>query len=226
VTIARLRTQEIGAAVRKERLRLVKDAPEPVVINLDAVLTIGQSREVQWGAIKLHAPPLDFKMGARLYVSAHALHDLREREAPTESIKAAQFVVAALLRQAVKPARGRDRLRCWHCVFLKDSPEELEQLIHWLLHVPDEAGYVPPKQQVTIDFMDNVATFAKAFPGWMKDGWPMSWAHYQYGMRHLGRAWAREELRTASATRMAQTQVEDFKPYVLETKAAAGWVNG
>lgn len=226
MTVARLRTTEIAAAVRKERLRLVKDAPEPVVINLDAVLTIGQSREVQWGAIKLHAPPLSFVLGARLYVSANALRDLREKKAPPQSIKAAQHVVAALLRQAVKPARSIDRLRCWWCVFLKDTPEELESLIHWLLHVPDEAGYVPPKQKVTIDFMDNVMTFAKAFPSCMKDGWPLSWAHYQYGMRHLGRAWAREELRTASATRMAQTEVKDFKPYVIETRAAAGWVNG
>lgn len=226
MTVARIRTREIAAAVRRERVRLVKDAPEPVVINLDAVLTIGQSREVQWGAIKLHAPPLPFRLGAKLYVSANALRELREKSAPPQSIKAAQSVVAALLREAVKPARGIDHLRCWWCVFLKDSAEELQGLIRWLLFVPDEAGYVPPTRAVTIDFMDNVAVFAKSFPAWMKDGWPMSWAHYQYGMRHLARAWAREELRTASATRMAQTEAKDFKPYVMETQQAAGWVNG
>ena len=226
MTTARLRTTEIEAAVRKERVRLLKDVPEPVIINLDAVLTIGQSRELQWGAIKLHAPPLSFPLGARLFVSANALRELREKEAPPQSIKAAQSVVAALLRQAVKPARKIDHLRCWSCVFLKDSAEDIEGLCRWLLSVPDGAGYPMPDKQITIDFMDNVAGFAKAFPAWMRDGWPMSWAHYQYGMRHLSRAWAREELRMAAASRMAQTEAKDFKPYVTETQRAAGWING
>lgn len=226
MTIIRLRTPEIGAAVRKERLRLLKDVPEPVVINLDAVLSLGQSREVQWGAIKLHAPPLSFPLGARLYVSDHALRDLREHAAPPSSLKAAQSVVAALLRQAVRPVRALDRVRCWWCVFLRDTPEELSGLLRWLLYVPDEAAYVPPTRAVTIDFMDNVAAFSRAFPDWMQDGWPLSWAHYQYGMRHLARVWAREELRTSSATRMAQAEAKDFKPYLIDMQQAAGWHNG
>ena len=223
MTVARLRTAEIAEAIRKERVRLLKESPEPVIINLDAVLTIGQSREFQWGAIKLHAPPLPFPLGARLFVAANALRDLRENQASDLSIKAAQSVVAALLRKAVKPSRSLDRLRCWSCAFTKDDPEAIEGLIRWLLMVPDEASYTPPDRKVTIDFMDNVAAFGKAFPAWMKDGWPMSWAHYQYGMRHLGRAWAREELRLASANRMAQAEQKHFKPYVAETQQAAGW---
>lgn len=198
-------------------------AVEPKVINVDAVLVLGQERTVAWGAITLHAPPLSFILGARLLVAANALRDLREKHAPEDSIRAAQSVAAALLRQALKPIKKLDRFRCWSCVFTKDAPEDIEGLISWLLDVPDEASYQPPERKVTIDFMDNVAQFAKAFPAWVKDGWPLSWAHYQYGMRHLGRAWVREELRQAAAARAGQAEKKDFKAYITEQRPAAGW---
>lgn len=219
----RLRTEDILAEVNRERVRLIKDAPEPTVINVDAVLVLGQERTVAWGAITLHAPPLSFVLGARLFVASNAIRDLQDKKAPEASVKAAQSVAAALLRKALKPVKKLDRLRCWSCVFTKDSPDEVRALIDWLLDVPDQAGYEPSSKRVTVDFMDNVAQFARSFPAWMKDGWPLSWAHYQYGMRHLGRAWVREELRLASAARAGQAEKKDFQKYVSEQKHAAGW---
>lgn len=221
--IARLRTEDILAEIRRENVRVLKATPEPSVININAVLVLGQERKVQWGAITLHAPPLPFLLGAKLLVAANALRDLRDKKAPESSMKAAQSVAAALLRQALKPTKKLDRLRCWSCVFTKDSDEDVEGLIRWLIDVPDEASYTPPKKKVTIDFMDNVAQFAAAFPAWMQDGWPLSWAHYQYGSRHLGRAWVREEMRQAAASRAGQAEKKDFQEYVAEQKYAAGW---
>jgi len=201
-----------------------KDVPEPVVINLDAVLTIGQTREFQWGAIKLHAPPLSFPLGARLMVAANALRDLREHKAPPTSLKHAQSVAAAYIRQAVAPATFAGRLRCWSCLFVKDDPETVEGLMRWLLMVPDQAQYQPPDRKLTVDFMDAISAFATAFPAWMgADGWPLSWAHYQYGTRHLGRAAARAELRQAVAARAGGAEAKGFKQYVAEQQQAAGW---
>jgi hypothetical protein len=221
--IARLRTEHIMAEIRRERVRLVKQAPDPVVINIDAVLTVGQSREFQWGAIKLHAPPLSFNLGARLLVASEAIKELQKKNAPPQAIKAAQSLAVALLRQAVKPSRRIDTLRCWYCVLAEDSPEETVSLIDWLLYVPDDAEYPPITKKIMVDFMDAVAAFVKAFPAWTKDGWPISWAHYTYGHRHMGRAAARDELRQAIASRAGQADMKGWREYARDQQEAAGW---
>lgn len=59
--------------------------------------------------------------------------------------------------------------------------------------------------------MEDLATFAHAFPSWCGgDGLPLSYRHYRYGMTHLGRDDARATLRLAIAGRMSQAGKDDF----------------
>ena len=51
-----------------------------------------------------------------------------------------------------------------------------------------------------VDFVDLVADFAAHDPGWLRrDGRPISWRHFVYGLEALSRRRAREALTMASA---------------------------
>ena len=221
------RDAEIAAAVAVERakyLRLLKEAPEPVVINIDAVLAIGQSREFAWGARKLRAPPLSYAQGIRLLVAANALRDLRDKQAPPKVVQAALTLAATLIRQTVKPRHWWHGLR-WSRAFTQDDAESIEGLLRWLTDIPDQSA--PPKpatRQVTVDLMDVLAEFARDFPAWVgADGFPRSWAHYLYGLRHMSRAVAREDLRHSAAARASQYETKDYNEFAREMRQAAGW---
>jgi hypothetical protein len=56
----------------------------------------------------------------------------------------------------------------------------------------------------------------------MKDGWPLSWRHYVYGMAHLNRDRARESLRIASAAGVPHMKEEDARRWFRAQSAAAG----
>jgi hypothetical protein len=63
--------------------------------------------------------------------------------------------------------------------------------------------------------MDDVATFAAALPAWChregsEAGLPLTWRHFVYGMRHLGRAHTRTLLDRAQAARIGQNAGAGF----------------
>lgn len=199
--------------------------PEPKVINIDALVQFHAPRTFEWGGIGLRAPPLSFVAGVRLLVAANALRDLRTAKAPAPFQHAAVQTSALLLRQYVTPTTRLRRIgwrfSSW---FTHDDPELIEGLLRWLLHVPDESPVVPPQGKVTLDFMDSFVGFVREFPKWVgADGMPMSWVAYVYGCRHLGRVYAREDLRHALAVRAGGADKKDYEKWNNEVRPAAGW---
>jgi hypothetical protein len=57
----------------------------------------------------------------------------------------------------------------------------------------------------------------------MKDGAPLSWKHFVYGMSCLSRSWARESLRMGSAARVAGAEEKEFGKWRGLLELAAGW---
>lgn len=64
--------------------------------------------------------------------------------------------------------------------------------------------------------------FAAAFPALMKDGVPLSWRHFVYGLAHLGRAHARESLRMAGTVSGVLSGKEGAKWFNI-VEGQAGW---
>lgn len=72
--------------------------------------------------------------------------------------------------------------------------------------------------------IDQFAQFARELPAWCgQDGYPKSWRHFQYGMQHIHRAHALEELRMTNAVRLAQSiEADDFAKYHSTLRTASG----
>lgn len=51
-------------------------------------------------------------------------------------------------------------------------------------------------------------------PAWVgKDGMPLSWQHYIYGLRHIAREQMRQQLWWAQATRMSRVLKDDWESW-------------
>lgn len=220
--------EELEAQAAARFREEVAQAPRPKVANILAALTVtaGQSREFPWGTVSYRAPPLSYPVGLRLLVAAEALRDLREQGASPAVRQEAVRTVAAVLATACQVVGGPwlDRLIRKRAGFSRDDPDTIESLCFHLTHVPDEGAFVLPKKAVTLDLADTLAQFTRAFPSWCgRDGLPLSWAHYQYGSRHLTRASHREDLRAAIAFRVAAAPPKQYGAWQDEWLAIAGW---
>jgi hypothetical protein len=59
--------------------------------------------------------------------------------------------------------------------------------------------------------LDELQIFITYRPAWVNtEGWPLSWQHYIYGLRHIARESMRHQLWSAQAMRMARGQKEDW----------------
>jgi hypothetical protein len=210
---------ELEAYAHAEYVRKYASIPRPNVVNIDAVLAFGQPRVFQLGGVGYRAPPLSFRLGFHCLVVANLLRDATAAGQSTiEPIRVAR----RLLLQAAFPV---SRWMRWFGRRIAKAPAaDIEPALWWLLHVPDALPPAPPTQQVTVDWSDQLAQFARAFPCWAgSDGFPLSWHHYVVGMRHLSRATAREDVRRAVAGRIAGADVKEWKSWKAELNAAAGW---
>lgn len=220
---------ELEAFARAEYKRAWAKVPPPKVVNVAAVLAFNAPREFQWGGVGYRAPPLSFAAGVRLQVAANALRDVREAQAPPEVVRAVVRTAARLIVHAMPPRRRPRWLlrRALAAALWAASLADLEGLARWLLHVPDAGAAAPPSDKpITVDLMDNLVDYARQMPStWLDSttGFPKSWAHYQYGVRHLARAAARTDLRLATATRLGQVDQKSWRDYSTDQRAAAGW---
>lgn len=215
--------EELDRREREFHAAKTPPPPKPNVINVDAVLVFGQARVFEFGGVGYRAPPLTYPQGIRLLVAAHALEDLIEQKAGARVVQQAARVAALSLRGVVSPVRRWRYLTAWRRPFLQAPVDELLGLLRWLVMVPDAASYQPPTKKETHDYVDALFAFARAYPALMRDGHPLSWAHYLYGNRHLGRAQVREDLRASSAARVSQAEQKEYRRYAAEMRAAAGW---
>ena len=93
--------------------------------------------------------------------------------------------------------------------------------------MPDErprpAVAVGLPRRASLDLIDGLCEFARAYPAWIdRDGRPLSWPLYQYGMAHLHRAALRHQLQHAQAVRFAGVVQEDWPRVQDELRSRAG----
>lgn len=56
--------------------------------------------------------------------------------------------------------------------------------------------------------------FAAAFPTWTgRDGFPLSWRHFVYGMAYLGRQTLREQLARVESFRLGNAAPDEFRSF-------------
>jgi hypothetical protein len=213
---------ELVAEARERQVREAADRPTPKTINVPAVLTLGQPRTLALGGVGLRAPPLSYLNGVRVLVVAHALHAQR-RAGATDP--ATVGLALSLVRNHLHPtARIGWRVRAQLRRTLRQDPEFLEHLTWWLVAVPDEADVVTSASVPTLDLMDQLADFVRHYPKWVgPDGWPLTWDRFVHGSRCLSRARVREDLRHATAVRVAGADQKDYKQFDAEWREAAGW---
>jgi hypothetical protein len=198
---------------RKEYRRRFAGVPEPRVINARALASLDAPRSFVWGGIGYWCPPLSYESGRRLLIVANALRDLRGRN---DAARRVAITAARLIRSNIRSRRPLWRLTR---AFYRDTPEEIENVIRWLLYVEDESTMVPSDRPVTVDLVDNLY----AFEGHYKRR-PTTWADYVYGLRHIGRAATRTDLRQAIAYRVgANADKRAWEDFDREARAMAGW---
>lgn len=214
VTFRRRPDEEIAEA--HERHAAKSGAAPPSVRNAEALVALSESRPIRWRGHRYHVPNLSFALGVRLLIVSQALAAAHHRHH-----KAGLRTARRLLRECVRSQRGRKLLLN---PFRAISVEDARDLIDELLYVPDEAPRVGGKRQ-TVDLLDGLLEFARVFPALVgDDGLPVSWAHYQYGVRHLPRINARELLRTSQALRVGQwADKANWDNYAKQQSEIAGW---
>ena len=104
------------------------------------------------------------------------------------------------------------------------SAEEAAAHIESLLDIPDDSLRPKGKKPSEVDMMDGLLEVVRHFPSWIgADGWPLSWSHYQYALRHLARIEARDVLGVAVASRTAFNADKDgWQRFERELNAVAG----
>jgi hypothetical protein len=62
--------------------------------------------------------------------------------------------------------------------------------------------------------LDELQVFITYRPAWVdKNGWPLSWQHYIYGLRHIARESQRHQLWLAQANRMSRIDKNNWEEY-------------
>jgi hypothetical protein len=74
------------------------------------------------------------------------------------------------------------------------------------------------------DFAELVCVFAEAYPGWLRrDGKPISWRLFVYGLDVRSRQRARDALMLASAVGLPYTKQQDATDWLQTQRIMAGW---
>ncbi len=72
--------------------------------------------------------------------------------------------------------------------------------------------------------MDHLVEFVGGMPGWVgRDGFPLSWQHYHYGLAFLRRNEARKKLVGAEIARAVKTKDEDYQSWRRSNNMLAGF---
>lgn len=211
---ARVRTPEQVAAAQSTLYGARKRAQPPKVHNLAAAVALCGGADLMHRGRKYHVPPVSYADGLRL--ERLLLQIAEGTEPPRKLEKRAR----RLIRRLVRPTGWLRRI-LWPLLpnpFRRTGPVLTVRLLQFLLAVPDEVkrtrsvpedGGEPPE----VDMLAGLAAFASAFPAWMRDGEPISWRHYHYGLAHLQRAHAGEALRVCDAVTMANAKPRDAEKW-------------
>jgi hypothetical protein len=203
--IARAPDEQVMAAHREFYGERQQAAP-PNVRNAEPFAALGEPRALRWRGHAYRVGPLSFATGKRLFVVAQEL-------AATESAASVR-VARALLHDTVGHR------------FADADARELRGILHDLLYLPIStpkmSGDGAPR---TVDVLGGFVEFARHFPAFMRDGFPVSWDHYQLGLAYLPQMAARDALRAAEAARAAQADKGGWQGWTHPMRHAAGWYN-
>lgn len=201
-----------------------KAAP-PKVRNAQALVALGEPRALRWRGHFYRVPPVPFREGARLHVIRESLEDGENLGAEEMMLVRAAAVVSArgIMQRIAEPLGWRRYFPL--NPFRKAHIGDVRDLIAFALHVPDQTPTISTgTAPSSVDLMDGVMEFARVFPGLLThDGLPISWAHYVYGLRHIGRTVARDTLRAAQTARLAWADKETWAQFSTPMRSAAGW---
>jgi hypothetical protein len=212
-THTRAELEQAAREQYRQRYAREDEAAEPRVINVRA--SLNAPRSFVWGGLGYWAPPLSYESGLRLLIVANAIRD----HLGAGDDDAAHRVATTAARLIRKSLRSRRPFWWLTRAFYRSQPEQVETIARWLLCVEDDAVAAPNGRPVTVDLIDNRYAFEHAYKRR-----PESWADYVYGMRHIGRASSREDLRFAVATRMGVNATEEiWRSYERDQRAHAGW---
>ena len=217
---------EVEQLAKAQYRQKFEQAPAPTVINVEPLVALHAPRAFQWDGIGYRVPPVSYPAGVRCLVAANAIHERRVACVSPAVMRPVLRTAARVIRGVIRPASAFVAIvhALRRCPFTHGDPAAVEGLLRWLIDAPDQSPVIIPTEAVTVDLVDGLASFTRAFPAWIgADGWPLSYAHYLYGTRHLGRLAAREDLRQATATRMAGADKDGWKPWADELRSAAGW---
>lgn len=213
--IERVPRERVLAFAREQYRQHYGEAAPPKVRNAEALVALGEHRALRWRGHAYRVPPLPFRVGAQLLVIAHVLAAHEHSPARKDALRAARRILASVL-EPQRRILGRRAIA-------RASIADVRWLIDSLLHVPTDTPSTGPSSG-TIDLMDGLLEFARAFPGLLNtEGLPVSWAHYQHGLRYLGRAIARDNLRAAQVHRVAQADKNGWRGWTASMRSAAGW---
>jgi hypothetical protein len=210
---------------RAELLARVREAgfsaAPPKVRNAAAAVALGEHRARRWRGHRYIVPPLPFHPGIVLLGCREIMRDEQAPErARRDAVHRARAVAHGCLRVRRFLRRGLAAPR--RNPFRRMSPDQLCAVIDDLLHVPDETPFLPAKGEQTVDLIDGLMEYLRGGYPITPEGLPVSWAHYQYGLRHAARQRARDELRAAQAARMAWVNKDAFDRYVADLQAPEG----
>jgi hypothetical protein len=188
------------------------------VRNATAVVALGEHRPLRWRGHRYTVRPLPWRAGMVLLACVEVLRD------QNASPRARESAVRNIARTAHSLVRARRTRRPWRNPFLLATPAVLLSLANWLIAVPDEIAVPPAEGARYVDLMDGLMEYLRAGYPATPEGLPVSWAHYQYALRHSGRTVARETLRLAQAVRVAQAGKDEWRKYTDALRnAAGGW---
>lgn len=223
--VVKLSRAQVEQVAREEYQRQFAQAAPPKVRNAQALVALTEHRALRWRGHVYTVPPVPFREGARLHIIAQSLREAEDLSGEDVMVvRAAAVMSVRAIMPRIARRRGWRRLLPTN-PFRRAHIGEVLQLVAWTLEVPDQSpdnpsGGKPP----TIDLIDGVMDFARTFPGLLNaEGLPVSWAMYVYGMRHLGRAVARDTLRYAQAMRVGQADKEAWKEFSISMRSASGW---
>jgi hypothetical protein len=206
----------LEAFARQEYARRFAVAP-PKVRNAAAVLGLGEHRAMRWREHRYIVPPLPWHTGILLFGCAQILADPKAtREGRT---RAARMIAATAHRLVKRGKLGRP----WRNPFRRIPAPAALELADRLLYVPEDVPQPPTAPAASVDLMDGLMEYLRGGYPTNASGLPLSWAHYQYGLRHAGRSAARENLRLAHAARMAWVNLDDWRKFTGELRNAGGW---
>lgn len=219
-TFRRVPDEQIAAAHAQ---RAAAHPPAPTKVrNAVPVVALNEARPVRWSGHYYHVPRLSFADGMRLLVVSQVLASSRHRPARKIALHSAR----AILHRVVRTRRFGRSCKPWRNPFRHLTDEQAPALLDEILNIPDESPRTGGRGGGGVsDLMDGYLGFCERFPALVgPDGNPVSWAHYQYGVRHLPRLAARDLLRAAQSTRVGHAANRpQYEKFESEQRSIAGW---